>query len=193
MFNKKFNSCARLYLVTAFGLSQGNVVTSALADEAILKADDTLLPVNITVEDIIRAKIIDGIPLVDPAKAEVAQATTAFELQVIADTWNSQANGGGAVSKYVKSVLIDSSTGEITITYNEANVGSIPANSTLVFTPYIQTGSAPIQLAGSYSSGFVGAMDWGCSSVTNSVSASQNLSAISAGTLPSTYAPFECR
>lgn len=62
-------------------------------------------------------------------------SATAGELAASARVWNAQAGNAGATSKYVTSVQIAEATGEITVTFNAANVGNIPANSTLVFTP----------------------------------------------------------
>jgi type IV pilus assembly protein PilA len=143
---------------------------------------------------IIRSRITEGANLVAGAKAEIGtSALTAAELTATADTWNAQANGKGATSKYVKSVQIDPATGEITVTFDEANVGSITADSTLVYIPYIQAGDAPVQLAQAYTTGTTGNIDWGCSSTSNAVSSGRNLTAIKAGTLLPKYAPSECR
>jgi type IV pilus assembly protein PilA len=147
----------------------------------------------------IRARITEGLAVANDAKTSIGtNANTLDELNATADTWNAQAGGVGAVSKYVTSVQIDDATGEITVTYNNANVGSIPANSTLTLTPYIQGGgAAPVQLATALdpAAPVTGSIDWGCASDTNAVAsgASRNLPALTAGTLPAKYAPGECR
>ncbi|CAA0114786.1 Fimbrial protein [BD1-7 clade bacterium] len=143
---------------------------------------------------IIRARITEGVGLADDAKKFIATSSpTQIELTSSADTYNLQAGGNGAVSKYVSSVLIDNATGAVTVTFNALNVGTIPANSTLVYTPYIQTGTAPVQLAPAILAGDRGTIDWGCASETNAVSAARNLPTLTAGTLPAAYAPSECR
>jgi type IV pilus assembly protein PilA len=143
---------------------------------------------------IIRSRITEGANLVAGAKAEIGTgALTLNELGSTADTWNAQANNLGATSKYVASVLINRDNGQITVTFNEANVGSIPAGSTLIYTPYIQTGTEAVQLAASYTAGQTGNIDWGCVSATNSVATSRGFGDATLGLLPAKYAPSECR
>ncbi|SDT17531.1 pilin [Pseudomonas oryzae] len=141
----------------------------------------------------IRSRVTEGVGLAASAKQMIGEVNTAAELTATANTWNAQANGTGATSKYVTSVQVDPGTGEITVTFNEANVGNIPAASTLVYTPYVQTGVAPVQLAANFGTGNTGSVDWGCASVNNAVSTARNLPALNVGTLPPQFAPSECR
>jgi type IV pilus assembly protein PilA len=142
----------------------------------------------------IRARVTEGISLAASAKKLVeTDAQTATELTALATTYNQQANSTGATSKYVKTVQIAADTGEVTVTFNEANIGAIPADSTLVYTPYIRLGATTPQLQAALGGTDTGAMDWGCSSVTNAVSAARNLPTLTPGTLPAKYAPSECR
>jgi type IV pilus assembly protein PilA len=141
----------------------------------------------------IRARITEGLSLGADAKNQVALGSaTAADLATTAGTWNAQAAAAGATSKYVTSVLIAPLTGVITLTYNAANVGSIPANATINLAPYIQAGGVPVTLAASFTGGVTGSFDWGCSSlgVANSTA---KLVPAPAGTLPAKYAPGECR
>ena len=90
----------------------------------------------------IRARITEGISMASAAKAAVADGSaTAAELTAISTTWNAQNGGIGAGSKYVVSIQIAAATGEVTIVYNNANVGNIPASASLIFTPYVVTGT----------------------------------------------------
>lgn len=123
-------------------------------------------------------------------------ATTAAELAATGTTWNNQAGGAGAISKYVRSVQVNTGTGEVTVTFDERNVGSIPVSATLVYTPYIQNAAgAPTQLAAAYAAGVTGSVDWGCASTSNAVSSGPTrlLPTLTAGTLPAQFAPSECR
>lgn len=143
----------------------------------------------------VRSRITEGLLLASDAKAQVGtNATTAAELAALVGTWNAQAGGVGATSKYVTSVLMNAN-GEVTITYNAANVGPIAAGNTLVLTPYVQGGAGPVQLAAALGAGTTGSIDWGCASVTNLVSggATRNLPALTLGTLEAKFAPSECR
>ncbi|MFC2973909.1 pilin [Azotobacter bryophylli] len=142
----------------------------------------------------IRSRVTEGVGLASSAKQMIAEANTAAELAAIAATWNAQANNLGATSKYVTSVQVAPGTGEITVTFNQANVGNIPAASTLLFTPYVQTGAATVQLGASFGAGAAtGSIDWGCASTSNNVSGNRGLGAVGAATLPAQFAPNECR
>lgn len=150
----------------------------------------------------IRARVTEGLNVAGGAKTLVGDSSaTQAELAAASATWNAQVGGLGARSKYVTSVLLNTAnppTGEITVTFNAGNVGSIPANSTLVLTPYVNgTGAANAaalsQLGASFAAGVTGSIDWGCASVTNTVSAARNLPTLTAGTLPARFAPSECR
>jgi type IV pilus assembly protein PilA len=141
----------------------------------------------------IRARVTEGIYLAAGAKATIGEdASTANNLAAIAAAWNAQAGNTGATSKYVRSVQINPANGEIRVTFNEANVGSIPANATLVLTPYIRA-VPPLQLAAAYAAAVTGSLDWGCASVTNARGVSRTMPAIVLGTLPAQFAPSECR
>jgi len=149
----------------------------------------------------IRARVSEGISLAQGARRLVEEnITTPIEFTAVTQApsgWNGQAGGVGAKSKYVKSVIITDVTGEITITFDPANVGNIPAGSTLVYTPYLNgttaAGAAFFGQLGTAWGVASGSLDWGCASNTNKVSAARGLAAITMGTLPSNYAPSECR
>lgn len=141
----------------------------------------------------IRARVSEGVFLSAGAKITISEdASTAANLAAVANAFNAQAGGAGAVSKYVRSVQINPANGEITVTFNEVNVGSIPVNATLVMTPYIRN-LVPSQLAAAYLAGVTGSIDWGCASTTNAVSAGRGMPALVLGTLPAQFAPSECR
>jgi type IV pilus assembly protein PilA len=141
----------------------------------------------------IRARVSEGLQLASDAKAQIGTGSaTAAELNSTVLTWNAQAGGVGATSKYVTSMQMNAS-GEVIITYNAANVGSIGAANTLVLTPYIQAGGVPVQLAASYAAAVTGSVDWGCASVSNTVATGRALPALTAGTLLAKYAPGDCR
>jgi type IV pilus assembly protein PilA len=142
----------------------------------------------------VRGRVSEGINLLGAAKkAVVSDVATISDLGVAAATWNGQAGGVGATSKYVSQISVDGATGVITVTFNSAIVGNIPANATLIFTPYVKTSSgAPITYADSLTNGTPGVIDWACSSTANAVSISRSMTS-GLGTLPSVYAPSECR
>ena len=147
----------------------------------------------------IRARVTEGLSVAGGAKTLIGDsAATAAELNAAAVTWNAQAGGDGAKSKYVESVQIAPATGEVTITFDETNIGSIPDASTLVLTPYINGSAAGnvaqvSQLGDSYGDGVTGQVDWGCASDSNLVGIARGLPALTAGTLPAKFAPNDCR
>src|SRR3982751_5136481 len=78
----------------------------------------------------VRARITEGLSIAGDAKTQVGTGSaTATELTATAATWNAQAGGAGATSKYVTSVQITgapgATQGEIVVQFNPANVGSI--------------------------------------------------------------------
>ncbi|MDP2021793.1 MAG: pilin [Hydrogenophaga sp.] len=143
----------------------------------------------------IRARITEGLAVASDAKTQIGtNSATAAELLATATTWNAQAGGVGAASKYVAGVQVDGVTGEVTVEFNETNVGSIADASTLILKPYINAGGAPVALDASYTANppVTGSIDWGCASATNAVSISRTLTT-PVGTLLAKYAPGECR
>ena len=145
----------------------------------------------------IRARVTEGVGLASSAKQLVGEANTEIELEAAADTWNKQANNKGAQSKYVKSVQMDKSTGEITVAFDKANVGNINVDgATLVYTPYVQDGTGtPIKVDTNFKSAtpVTGSVDWGCSSDTHAVSTKRKLEPNTKGTLLAKFAPNDCR
>lgn len=145
----------------------------------------------------IRARVTEGLAIAADAKSTVATlAATNADLIASAASFNDQAGGLGAVSKYVKSVQIDDTNGEVEVVFNETNVGSIPVDSSLIFTPYQQLAAGPMQLGAALGGTETGVIDWGCSSDSNLVAGARGLPRVGAFTtvaLPAKYAPGECR
>ena len=146
----------------------------------------------------VRARITEGLSLAGDAKAQVGTGSaTAADLTATANTWNLQAGGLGASSKYVTSLLMAAAAGatqgELTITYNAGNVGSLGAANTLVLSPWVRNGAAaPVTLGNSYGVPVTGSIDWSCQSVTFATATNRAMAG-SAGTLLAKYAPSECR
>lgn len=146
----------------------------------------------------IRARVTEGLAIAADLKSQVSiSSATQQDLAAAALAWNAQAGGAGASSKYVVSVLMTSAPdtaadGEVTITFNQANVGAIPVGSTLVLTPWIQAGGAPVQLGLSFAANTTGTIDWSCQSTGNLVSDARQMAG-SFGTLPARFAPTDCR
>lgn len=144
-----------------------------------------------------RSRVAEGLFAAAGLQVEVAdQVGSAADLVDLANSWNAQVGGLGARSKFVSSVLINPITGEITVTLNAPNIGSIAANSTLVYTPYRLVAGIPQVLTVAFAAPNANSMrmtTWGCASRTNLVSAAKGLPTLTMGTLDPKFAPGECR
>ena len=152
-----------------------------------------------------KARITEGLNLAEAAKTAIAtDGNTVADLLSVKNTWNAQAGGVGAVSKYVNSVLMANvagnaaTAGEITVTYNADAVGVAAAQNTLVISPWIKTaaGSAAAgstRLGTARGAGTAGTLDWTCQSATNATATAQMGQAGTAGTLLARFAPAQCR
>ena len=148
----------------------------------------------------VRARVTEGLSLAGDAKTQIGTGSASpTDLRTTAQTWNAQAGGVGALSKYVTSVLMTvpaaagaaaAGDGEITITYN-AVAGPINAQR-LVLSPWVQAGGAAVALGASYAGNVTGSIDWSCQSVTTATSTARVMVG-TAGTLVAKYAPNECR
>src|SRR5690606_29178505 len=86
----------------------------------------------------VRARVSEGISLAAGAKKLVeTDAQTAAELKAVATAFNDQVGGAGAKSKYVSKVQIGATTGIVTVTFDKANIGSIPTDATINYNPYV--------------------------------------------------------
>lgn len=144
----------------------------------------------------VRARVSEGIVLAADARRRVVEnAGTSVTLLREAQRWNAQAAGKGVSSKYVKSVLINEASGEVTVTFDEIGAGGSSADATLIYTPYVRTVDGPVALGASFAifSAEQSSIDWGCASSTNAVSTGHGLPALTAATLPARFSPAECR
>lgn len=146
----------------------------------------------------VRTRISEGLNLADSAKQMIASdAASVNDLKSVAATWNAQAEGSGANSKYVNSVHINESTGEIEVVYNASAVGIGTSANKLFLKPYVRSkkaGDPGVALDAALASGETGAIDWGCSSATHSAATDAKLeTGLSTGTLEAKFAPAACR
>lgn len=145
----------------------------------------------------IRARVTEGMSVAVDAKSQISQgAATSLDLTATATSWNAQAGGLGATSKYVTRVLMTSAPGaatdgEVTITFS--GVAGPIAGQTLVVSPWVQPGGgAAVPLGTSFAANVTGSIDWSCQSFTNNTATARNMVG-SPGTLVAKYAPNECR
>ncbi|MGI9287906.1 MAG: pilin [Pseudomonadales bacterium] len=132
----------------------------------------------------VRSKVTEGLVLATSAKVSVSEAFQANDLVGVTAA-GADWNGGFTATKYV-SLMNIAATGVITITYGPEPV---QVNGlTLILSPSIQVAGTPTALG----AGLVGNIDWSCGSTTTTNAASRGLP-VTAGTVPSRYAPSECK
>jgi type IV pilus assembly protein PilA len=137
----------------------------------------------------VRAKLSEGLVGASSAKVTISegfQADGMVGVTAAAASINAQANN----SKYVQSIGANAGTGRITVTFVAATTG-LPGAQTLVFTPGVKTGAAGVP-AVALANGLAGSIDWGCSSAGR-VKALTVVAGAPLGTVPTRYAPSECR
>ena len=147
----------------------------------------------------VRAKVSEGLVLAGSAKSLITETFTvsggfpATATQITNAANNAACTAGGAsvvwcfiITRTVKDMALNLTTGEITITYNEvAASGGISqltaTTNTLTLVPTI--GNAAMSATNSN-----GSVDWNCRSAGSTYT-----TAGTAGTLPGRYAPANCR
>jgi type IV pilus assembly protein PilA len=157
----------------------------------------------------VRTRVTEGLGLVEPAKTAMASegVSSLLEMGNVTFSWNQQAGGVGASSKFVNSILFAGAPGALgqvatanpvlTITYNPVNVGLNAAQNQITLTPWIRDGSNGGNGQAAFAAvtaGATGVLDWGCASQTNGTATVQNITAVIPATpaLPK-YAPAQCR
>ena len=154
----------------------------------------------------VRTRITEGLALVEPAKTAMAAEGVASLLEMgnVTSSWNAQAAGTGANSKFVNSILFNPAPAAgqpaaanpvLVITYNPTNVGLAAGSDTITLTPWIRSGAAGAgeDAFTAVSNGNTGSLDWGCSSLTNGTATAQGITVATAGTVLAKYAPAQCR
>ena len=147
----------------------------------------------------VRTRITEGLGLAESAKSAIQTdgSASAADLTRTAATWNAQAAGTGANSKYVDSVQMNNTTGVITILYNPTQVGLAAAEKTITLTPWVRSGAAQggESLDGAITAGRTGTIDWGCASETNATATASGITVVAVGAagVRAKYAPAACR
>jgi type IV pilus assembly protein PilA len=155
----------------------------------------------------VRTRVTEGLGLVEPAKTSMAAegVSSLLEMGNVTSSWNLQAAGTGANSKFVNSILFVPSAAAgnpatanpvLVITYNAANVGLGAAANQITLTPWIRSGAANLgeTAFSAVNLGNSGVLDWGCASATNGSATAQGIT-VTAPTQPilAKYAPAQCR
>lgn len=98
------------------------------------------------------------------------------------------ANDPSKISKYVSGISITPATWTVVVSVAANANNGIPTTlngNTITFSPNVG-GVLPV-------AGSVGAIDWACGSLTTATATNRGLANVVAGTLPSKFAPSECR
>lgn len=144
--------------------------------------------------DVLRERVVQSIRLAGQARKWIEEsAVTARHLDSAAYLFNEQSNGVGLTSPYVISVQIASSTGVITLAFNESTMGLAAGQNTLTLTPFVSMGGAILGLDEALALGIHDSIVWGCASESANYAGTLGLLIAAPGTLKSQYAPPECR
>jgi type IV pilus assembly protein PilA len=133
----------------------------------------------------VRAKVSEGINLAGAAETTIAegwQTGDAAGLSAAAGAWTF------SPTKYVKNIVIDTTTGLITVTYDgtsTAGIKQLGADYTLTLQPNINKNAL--------TAGVSGNIDWACASSTNTTATTNGLTGVTAGTMPAKYVPTQCK
>ncbi len=136
----------------------------------------------------VRAKVSEALVQVGPVKLLISEAFQGGGANAVSDAATVFAGIPPAQfrTKYVAGLTV-TNVGVITATLGGASTG-MPTDAhgkTLVMSPNVQ--NAPITPTA------LGAIDWGCASLTKDTATNRGLTGLSSGTLPAKYAPAECR
>lgn len=142
----------------------------------------------------VRTRVVEGLNLFAGAKQMVGEVATVADLTIAVDTWNAQAGGVGATSKYVTRIRGDNASGIFTITYTAAQVGVAVGQDTLIMTPYARTAAnTATALVTALTNGTPGSQDWACTSATTTAATAKGFAGMAPGTMLARFAPAECR
>jgi type IV pilus assembly protein PilA len=149
----------------------------------------------------IRARITEGLSLIEPLKKSLATdgATTLADLSGTMTTFNNQAGGIGATSKFVSEIQGGTGTGIMVIKYNGATVGLKATENVIRVHPYIRTGATTavtLAVALTPATQATGTIDFACVSETNATAAAQFPAApavVGATGVRAKFVPSQCR
>lgn len=131
----------------------------------------------------VRAKVSEGLVIASSAKMTVADSFASDNMTGVAGASAGWA-AGWVATKYVADVSITPGDGSVVITFDAVTLPQ-SGGGTLVLTPSI---------AGALlTPGASGPMDWACASQTANAAAAQGTPVAALGSLPSRYAPSQCK
>lgn len=138
-----------------------------------------------------RAKLGEALAAVSHKKTAVVEAYMTGGMGGVA-ALAASSNANPTVpkqSKFVHDTNIDGTTGIITVTLAADEESTLPSDvrgKTLVFQPYVDKNTLPNAVSRNK-------IDWACASSTDTTASKRGFDNIRKGTLPSKYAPPECK
>jgi type IV pilus assembly protein PilA len=139
----------------------------------------------------VRSKVTEGLSLADAQKVAVAEGYQSNDTLGVV-TAAAQLAAAPVSTKYVNNVVIGAAAGTfgvITVTFQ-----GVPQilNKQVVLTPFIRNAAGAPQLL---AAGQQGAIDWACTSTTNSTANGQAMGAaiVSATAIDARYVPTQCK
>jgi type IV pilus assembly protein PilA len=135
----------------------------------------------------VRSKVTEGLGLASSAKVAIAEGFQSNDMSGVSAAANAWNNAPFVPTKYVTNIVPSNVTGVIVVTYNSVVVPQlVAANSTVTLSPFINK----VALA----AGQQGAIDWACTSASNTTAAARGLgAAVSVAGILAKYAPTECK
>jgi type IV pilus assembly protein PilA len=132
----------------------------------------------------VRSKVTEGLGLASSAKVAIAEGFQSNDMAGVSAAANAWNNAPFVPTKYVANIQPSNATGVILVTFS-ATTPQIAAG-TVTLSPFINK----VALA----AGQQGAIDWACTSASNTTAAARGLgAAVSAGGILAKYAPTECK
>ena len=131
----------------------------------------------------VRSKVTEGLNLAASAKVAVADGFQSNDMNGVA-TASADWTANWVATKYVSTIGITAGTGVITITYG-ANTPQI-STKTIILTPNSPVGTA-------LKTGATGNIDWACESAGAVTNGKLGLVGTGGGSVPTRYAPTQCK
>jgi type IV pilus assembly protein PilA len=134
----------------------------------------------------VRAKVTEGLSVADAEKTAVAEGFQSNDAAGV-KTASTQLVANPVVTKYVSGITIGTAAGTLgVITVTFQGVAQI-LNKTIVMTPYAGVPRALL------AAGANGAIDWACASAAQTTANGLGLNGAIAGSVPTRYAPTQCK
>lgn len=142
----------------------------------------------------VRAKVSEVVVAGASAKSAISEGFQTNGMVGVASAAASVAQGGtNNVSKYLKEIAADGTTGTLTLTTSDDDsLPTIAQQKDIVMAPYISVAGTATALT----DGLAGSVEWSCMTETTAQATARGFvtgAPATADALPAKYAPSECR